>query len=407
MKKLKKMLFFMFMFLSVFLVFSNTSGSAAEQKGKLVDVIDNIEISKANNKDEGLRKYDKLQIKIDWSAKEELNEGDYFYVDLPSQLYNVNSTFPIKVVDEGKELEAGTCIVESGKLKCISNDFVTTENNIKGNIYIERLFVGNVSEGNTEVPFEFSINGKTTHVEKIEAADSDNTTSGNILNKYGYYDEHNTLVWNLKVNLNNKKVDNLVVEDYIGSNQIIDESSIRIFTCKWDENGELIYESLGENLIHNFKTEIKDNYFKIYLGDTDKNYFITYNVKIVGEQKEYTNKASVEGEKLEKQEVEVNIEALKDYANAIGDNGKKDDNNIIEDVVKDNENKKDDSNIVEKDNKENININKEEEVNKENINKNNISNTGDKLNYAYIIIFIVSIAGIVISMKKKEGLKNE
>ena len=69
----------MFTILSVFLVFSNTSGNAIENEGKLVDVIDNIEIVKANNKDEGLRKYDKVQIKIDWSGKQELNSGDYFY----------------------------------------------------------------------------------------------------------------------------------------------------------------------------------------------------------------------------------------------------------------------------------------------------------------------------------------
>ena len=402
MKKLREMLSVMFMILSVFLVFSNTSVNAIEEKCKLVDVIDNIEVVKVNNKDEGLRKYDKVQIKIDWSAKEALNLGDYFYVDLPSQLYNVNSTFPIKILDKDEELEAGTCIIENNKLKCIFNDYVNGKNNIKGNIYIERLFVGSVAEGSTEVPFEFSVNGNAVHIEKIEGAVTDSVAPIKTFEKYGYYDDNNTLVWNLKVNLNNKKVENLVVEDYVGSNQVIDESSLRIFTCEWNEDGEVIYESLGENLINNFKTEVKDNYFKIYIGNTDKNYFITYNVKTVGVQDEYTNKAFLTGNGLEKQEVEVTIEALKNFANAVGDNEEKDDDNISEDVVEDSETKKEDNTVVEKDDSENMSVNKQEDV----IN-NNIANTGDKLDYGYILIFISSIAGIIFTKKKRGGLQNE
>lgn len=188
----------------------------------------------------------------------------------------------------------------------------------------------------------------------------------------------------------------------MGSNQVIDESSLRIFTCEWNEDGEVIYESLGENLINNFKTEVKDNYFKIYIGNTDKNYFITYNVKTVGVQDEYTNKAFLTGNGLEKQEVEVTIEALKNFANAVGDNEEKDDDNISEDVVEDSETKKEDNTVVEKDDSENMSVNKQEDV----IN-NNIANTGDKLDYGYILIFISSIAGIIFTKKKRGGLQNE
>lgn len=405
MKKLSKMLVIMFMVLGVFFV-SNTTGNAAGENGTLVDVIDNIEITKANNNGEGLRKYDKIQIKIDWSGKGELHSGDYFYIDLPSQLYNVNSTFPIKVKDDNAEVEAGTCVVENNRLKCVFNDYVTNRKNIKGNIFIERLFVGNISKEETEVPFEFSFNGNTVHVEKIEADITNSDVTNKTFAKYGYYDEDGILVWNLKVNLNNQEVDNLVVEDYLGSNQVIDKDSIRIFTCQWNEDGELIYESLGENLIKNFKTEVKDNYFKIYIGKTNKNYFITYNVKIIGVQDEYTNKAIMEGSNINKHEVEVNIEALKNYASAVGGN----DSDVTEDEKEDVDKKEEDSIITDKDEnkKEDTIIDKKDEV-KEDVklvkDEKNISKTGDKAILYLISILLISIVGIVLLKKKNGGLQ--
>ena len=256
------------------------------------------------------------------------------------------------------------------------------------------------------MPFEFSFNGNTVHVEKIEADITNSDVTNKTFAKYGYYDEDGILVWNLKVNLNNQEVDNLVVEDYIGSNQVIDKDSIRIFTCQWNEDGELIYESLGENLIKNFKTEVKDNYFKIYIGKTNKNYFITYNVKIIGVQDEYTNKAIMEGSNINKHEVEVNIEALKNYASAVGGN----DSDVTEDEKEDVDKKEEDSIITDKDEnkKEDTIIDKKDEV-KEDVklvkDEKNISKTGDKAILYLISILLISIVGIVRLKIKNGGLQ--
>ena len=129
--------------------------------------------------------------------------------------------------------------------------------------------------------------GKTEESSTTVKTIEDNT----LLKKYSSYDDHfiqdvgSVVSYTLKINPNNRKIKNVSIEDILPKGMELQKESFKI--------GEYDLEGNFTWVTDKYKHSLEGNRIYIEFGDTDKQYRVYYNAKVVERQKTYTNKAKL------------------------------------------------------------------------------------------------------------------
>lgn len=144
--------------------------------------------------------------------------------------------------------------------------------------------------------------GETNRIEKETSATytPDGYTVANGFKHGSYNMESKVIDWKIGVNYNKATLNNVVVEDIIQGEQNFDLNSVKVYKMKLTggangyEKGEEV--TLGDDKIVAFTTDDGEQGFRVYLGDIDSPYLITFETDLNDQliEKTYNNTATVE-----------------------------------------------------------------------------------------------------------------
>lgn len=252
------------------------------------DIKIDINLKKQNSQTDAYDKYEEVNINIYFQAKK-LQSGYELKIKLPEQFVE-EETIEFDVLTHD-DIKAGTATVDKNILAVTFNDYVNTISNIECKLSLSRIIQEKYySKDGIDLIFECMEKTWTEHIDTEITPLPDNTN----FFKYGFKNGQNNedFYWGLTINPHYREFKNVVIEDTLGPGQkFVEDSFVIIKNAKFDEKGDLINSDDNKHLsLDDFKYEIKDNHFKIELGDIQEGYCITFKVDITEKLDEYFNK---------------------------------------------------------------------------------------------------------------------
>lgn len=196
----------------------------------------------------------KLTYKFTIPNQGKVKEGDTYTIKIPREI-NIISTlnFPI-TIDNGDTI-ANVTISTDGNVVITFTDFAEKNSNVSGFFFIETQFDPDKIGGPSPVPIEFEIGGNSSPVVinvNFEQPEPPNAS----VEKYGEYDaSKNEITWEVLVNPENVKVNNVQIVDKISEGQEFISGSVRINGANADASN-YSYDGASSTLTYNFPTEI-------------------------------------------------------------------------------------------------------------------------------------------------------
>lgn len=296
-----------------------------------VDVVKSITITDSSGEETlTVWNYQLINVNIVWDASDitDLHEGDYFEVQLPSELRfpedDEHANFDIFDTTGEDQKPAGHVVVTNGtesapgKVRLTFSDYVENKQNIQGTLILgAQVYVSEGGQGNiinTEIKtntgevYSFNIN--------VEPVDYTNET---IIKWLYQIDDGQIVKWRTRINLSKKALDNVEIIDYLS-----DESAKYVQDSFWltrvdfDEYGNITneYEKIqltGENGL-TFNTD--NNSFTLELGTLDQNsYLLEYETTLPNNI--INNKITLNAVDIQRVQLR-NQSQYVDYSNSLG-----------------------------------------------------------------------------------------
>ena len=268
-----------------------------------------------------LAKYKKFKLKISWDASSygagNLKAGDYFEIKLPDKMKFPNNENACKfdIKNEEDKVVAKAVVtpnandVGGGKVKVTFTDFVESNNNIKGTMFLAAEFLVHKVTIGEQNEFTITVGSK---IYKTDILITNPKPSNDILKKYGYTPSENSNVlagWNVRINYKKSDHKNAELRDKLNSNREVyvekqygNKYSFQLKHVKLNEAGDKIDEVYNTYNLDDLKKG-KDGYkleiasdkrsFTLKLGNIGRKQFVLTYFSTYKEGSTLTNKATL------------------------------------------------------------------------------------------------------------------
>jgi len=296
-----------------------------------VDVVKSISITDSSGEETlTVWNYQLVNVNIVWDASgiSDLHAGDYFEVQLPSELRfpedDEHANFDIFDTTGDDQKPAGHVVVTNGtestpgKVRLTFSDYVEEKQNIEGTLTLgAQVYVSEGGQGNiinTEIKtntgevYSFNIN--------VEPVDYTNET---IVKWLYQIDDGQIVKWRTRINLSKKALDNVEIIDYLS-----DESATYVQDSFWltrvdfDEYGNITneYEKIRLTELNGLTFNAENNSFTLELGTLDQSsYLLEYETTLPNNI--INNKITLNAVDIQRVQLS-NQSQYVDYSNSLG-----------------------------------------------------------------------------------------
>ncbi|WP_057490736.1 Ig-like domain-containing protein [Streptococcus orisasini] len=251
---------------------------------------------KDNSTDSSFRYNEEFDLKMNWDAsayKNNLKEGDYFYITLPDNMKfpDISSANNFDITNDKGDVIAKAVVTPNaeeggGKVKVTFTKEVEDKFDIKGKIQLSASF--HRVTNNDENSFSISIDGKVTST-KVDVT-GPKTLNDEVIAKWGDVVRGNdkAVQWFARINHNKGTYNNFVYEDELyvtngdlsGMQYIPD--SFHLYEVEFDEYGGLSKVIREIDLADKLVIDPSGSKFTLNLGNIDKTqYRLTYGTTFI------------------------------------------------------------------------------------------------------------------------------
>ncbi|MBS4202392.1 Cna B-type domain-containing protein [Bacillus sp. FJAT-49732] len=239
--------------------------------------------------------YNEFKVKLDYQFAlpngHPYGKGSTFTIEIPD-VFNVLANPEPQPLKKGN-IEFATFIVTSdNKIVITFNEKIEENSDVSGYINLESEFAAHY-KGSAETEITFPIEGKGNVTYPIRFIPNSTSIDKQGVPNKGYNTE--TIQWTVDFNKDLQKINNAILEDFLGPNQELVADSIEVYKLAMNADGT----------IDESKTEIMEGHgfgetFPLTLGNIDSAYRIVYKSKVTDNLgTSYTNKATLDGDEIE------------------------------------------------------------------------------------------------------------
>ncbi|MBA5851139.1 LPXTG cell wall anchor domain-containing protein [Clostridium sp. cel8] len=226
-----------------------------------------IKDADGNELGNNIDKSSEIHVNYTWSIPntEEVNEGDYYTMQLPKEI-KIVADINEPINDSSGEKVADMHVDTSGLVTLTFTDYPSTHSNVSGYFYIDSFFDESEIGNNNPNPITFTIPGVA---DPIVINVNFNQPDPSIEKEGTYNPSTDEITWQLTVNKEGVNVNQATVEDTINAPQVFVEGSVTINGSQADESnytydsssGKLEYNlgDITESQTLTFRTSVKDD----------------------------------------------------------------------------------------------------------------------------------------------------